>query len=262
MVFLKLFFYIAVVFMCFSCAGIEGCIDPIAKNFDAEADKNCCCQYYQLRFDIDHSIDSFGTAFNLMNYYTDAAGAAYQIKSSALLISEISLIKADGTAFQISDSILTTLQNGSSSWLRDDFIYLKPGTFISNIGGFINIGDYSKVRFLVGLNGTATESDGAVLASQHPLSASNGFYDGISRRYRSGRWEIIKNISDTTVYELSDTVWVELDYSVSCRDGFDTAVPLGFNYNTLVQDIVFANDDSLTVLQKLKTNIRNAFYIQ
>ena len=260
--YIKLLFCLAIVITSVSCAGVEGCNDPLAKNFDAEADKNCCCVYHQLRFDIDHSIDSFGTAFNLMNYYTDAAGAAYQIKSSALLISEISLLKADGTAYQINDSILTTLQNGSSSWLRDDFIYLKPGTFISNIGSFINFGDYAKVRFLVGLRGEAAQSDGALLNSAHPLSSNNGFYDAISGSYRSGRWEFIKNVTDTTVYELTDTVWVELDYSVSCRDGFDTAVPLGFNYNTLMQDIVFASDDSLSVIQKLKNNIRNAFYIQ
>jgi hypothetical protein len=260
--FIKLFFCLAVVVSCISCSAVEGCNDPLAKNFDAEADKNCCCQYYQLRFDIDHSIDSFGTAFNLLDYYTDAAGAAYQIKSSALLISEISLIKADGTAFQINDSILTTLRNGSSSWLKDDFIYLKPGTFISNIGSFTNFGDYTKVRFLVGLTGTAADSDGSVLSSSHPLSASNGFYDGTTQRYRSGRWEIIKNVTDTTVYELGDTLWVELDYPISCRDGFDTVVPLGFNYSTLMQDVVFASDDSLSVIQKLKNNIRNAFYIQ
>jgi hypothetical protein len=262
MLMLRLFFCVSLFLAFVSCARVEGCMDPIAKNFDPEADKNCCCQYYQLRFDIDHSIDTFGTDFNLLNFYSDAAAAAYQIKSSALLISDISLVKADGTAFYISDSILTTQQNGGSSWLRDDFIYLKPGTFISNIGAFIHYGDYSKVRFLVGLSGVAAQSDGAVLNTSHPLSSSNAFYNAVNGSYRSGRWEIIKNVTDTIVYELSDTIWVELDYPLSCRDGFDTAVPLGFNYSTLMQDVVFATDDSLTVLQKFKNNIRHAFYIQ
>ena len=262
MLFRILFFYVTVAFMLTSCAGIEGCNDPLAENFDPEADKNCCCTYYQLRFDIDHSIDTFGTPFNLLNFYTDAAGAAYQIKSAALLISDVSLIKADGTAYMTNDSILTTLQNGSSSWLRDDFFYLKPGNFISDVGSFTTFGDYSKVRFLVGLSGTASQTDGAALSATHPLSATNSFYNSASSRYRSGRWEIIKNVTDTTVYELTDTVWVELDYPLSCRDGFDTVLPLGFNYNSLMQDIVFASDDSTTVIQKLKNNVRNGFYIQ
>jgi hypothetical protein len=262
MFFLKIFFCLALISVFVSCTSVEGCTDPVAENFDPEADKNCCCLYYQLRFDIDHSIDTFGTSFNLLNFYTDAAGAAYQIKSSAMLISDVSLIKTDGTAFYVNDSILTTLQNGSSSWLRDDFFYLKPGNFISDVGAFTTFGDYSKVRFLVGLSGTATQSDGAVLSTTHPLSATNSFYDATSGRYRSGRWEIIKNVTDTTLYELTDTVWVELDYPLSSRDGFDTVVPLGFNYSTLMQDIVFATDDSTSVIQKIKNNVRNAFYIQ
>jgi len=245
-----------------SCAGVEGCTDPLAENFDPEADKDCCCKYYQLRFDLNHSIDTSGTPFSLLNFYNDAAGAPYQIKSSALLISDVALLKADGTAFYISDSILTTLQNGSSSWLRDDFFYLKPGTFISDIGSFTSFGDYSKVRFLVGLSGTAAQSDGTALAATHPLSAGNAFYNSASGRYRSGRWEIIKNVTDTTLYELTDTVWVEMDYPLSCKDGFDTVLPLGFNYTALLQDVVFASDDSIAVIQKLKNNVRNAFYIQ
>lgn len=262
MIILRLLFYSTLIFALVSCAGEEGCTDPLAKNFDPEADKNCCCQYYQLRFDIDHSTDTFGTTFGILNYYNDAAGDPYQIKSSALLISDVSLLKADGTAYNVSDSILTTLQNGNSSWLRDDFLYLKPGTFISNVGSFVNFGDFNKIRFLVGLSGIAAQSDGNALASSHPLSSSNAFYNAVNGTYRTGRWEIIKNVTDTTVYELSDTVWVELDYSISCRDGFDTVIPLGFNYSTLMQDIVFVSDDSLTVLQKIKNNVRNAFYIQ
>ena len=259
---LKVFFCVLLLSAFVSCAGVEGCTDPLAENFDAEADKDCCCKYYQLRFDIEQSIDTFGSPFSLLTFYNDAAGAPYQIKSSAMLISDVSLLKADGSAFYVSDSILTTLQNGSSSWLRDDFFYLKPGTFISDIGSFTSFGDYTKVRFLVGLSGTATQSDGSVLSATHPLSATNSFYNAASGRYRSGRWEIIKNVTDTTLYELTDTVWVEMDYPLSCRDGFDTVVPLGFNYNTLLQDIVFATDDSTTVIQKLKNNIRNAFYVQ
>ncbi len=260
---LPIFLLLAVYFLLQSCSNVEGCNDPLAKNYNAEADKTCCCEYYQLRFDMAHSIDRLGTDFNLMEFYYDLSGDAYQVKSASILISSVSLIRADGSAVLVKDTVLLTLQDGSSVWTIDDYALLKPGTFVNDIGSFIDFGNYEKVRFLVGLQGIALNTDGtAITASSNPLASANGFYNLSNTEYRFGRWELIKNITDTTIYELKDTVWIELPYSVTAVDGVDTKIPIGLNYNKLFEGISFVNEDSTAIVQKIKNNTRNAFFIQ
>jgi hypothetical protein len=255
----KIIIFIISALSLYSCAGIEGCIDPVARNFDPEADKNCCCQYYQLRLDMVHSIDSFNTPFVLFNFYSDANADAYQIKSTSILISDVALLKADGTASYVNDSILLSSSSGSS-WQRNDFSNIRPGVFVNNIGSFTDFGNYVKLRFLVGLQDALQQTDGSNLSTAHPLSTASEFNS--ANGFLTGRWEIINNLNEPMLYFLSDTVWVELDYPVSCIDGADTNIPLGLNYNALMQGIAFASDDSTTVVQKIKNNIRNAFYIR
>lgn len=249
-----------------SCGSVEGCNEPLAKNYNAEADKVCCCEYYQLRFDMAHVSDAAGTAFSPLAPYSDADGHVYQVKSAALLLSSVSLIRSDGTSAEVGDSILLPLQSSTSEWFADDFSLLLPGTFINKIGSFTHFGPYEKVRFLVGLAGNAATTKGEDLSdATNPLAASNStaMYDSNSDAYNFGRWEIIKStLSDTTFYVLRDTVWVELPYNVTAFDGVDTRIPIQFNYTRLFDGISFVNDDSTTVVQKIKNNTRHAFSIQ
>ncbi len=243
-----------------SCSGKEGCNVPYAKNFDPEADKNCCCEYYKLRFDMQHVIDSFNAPFRLFDFYQDASSDAFQVKSISMLISNVSLVKNDGSEYFVEDSLLLPKITGSSAWFRDDFTILRPETFINNIGSFTDLDDYVKIRFIIGnLNSVI---DGSSVNSSHPLSLNSGFYDSENSDYRSARFQIIKNISDTVQYYLKDTVWVELDYNISAIDGTDSKIPLSLNYVKLFENISFITDDSSQIVQKFKNNTKNAFFIQ
>jgi len=258
--------FLILAFLIQSCGRVEGCNDPLAKNYNAEADKTCCCEYYQLRFDIAHVSDSMATTFSALAPYSDADGNIYQVKSAALLLSSVSLIRSNGTSAEVGDSVMLPLQSSTSGWFRDDFSVLRPGTFINKIGNFTNFGPYEKVRFLVGLVANAAQTKGEDMSdANHPLAASNsiGMYDLNSSTYNFGRWEIIKStLSDTVFYSLKDTVWVELPYNVVAVDGIDTKIPIQFNYSRLFEGISFVSDDSSTVVQKIKNNTRYAFSIQ
>jgi hypothetical protein len=248
-----------------SCSRVEGCNDPIARNYDAEADKNCCCEYYKLRFNVEHQVND-STSLAYLTRYADALGDSFEVKFASLLISEISLIDATGNAFFIEDSVSVPLINGSNSWFLDDFIAIRPGTFINEVGSFTKFGSYSKIRFLVGLEGEAVNADGLDISdTKLPLSAnhSSTHYNQPSNVYWFSRWEIIRpTLSDTLRFGVRDTVWVELNYPSMVVDGTNTDIPITVNYLDFFNTISFLNDDSTTVVQKLKINTRNAFSIQ
>ena len=249
-----------------SCTPVEGCKDPLASNFDPEADKNCCCQYYQLKFEIDHNVDSLGTDFNLLSAYPDADLNFYQVKSSAILISSISLINRSGESFSVIDKIELPLSSGGSELFTNDFNVIKPGTFINSIGGFSSFGDFERLRFLVGLNNSASRANALeIYDNTNPLSYlnSNAFFDANSNTFNYGKWEIINtNTSDTSFYKIADTVWIELPINVVAKDGLDTRIPLRLNYSILFEGISFTNDNQVLIEQKIKNNLRNAFSIQ
>lgn len=248
-----------------SCSRVEGCNDPIAKNYDAEADKNCCCEYYKLRFNLAHQVND-STSLAYFTRYADALGDSFELKFASLLISEIALIDASGNAFFIEDTVLVPLINGNSNWFVDDFIAIRPGTFINEVGNFTQFGSYNKIRFLVGLQGEAVNADGLDISdTQFPLSASHSaaHYNQNSNSYWFSRWEIIRpTLSDTLRFGVRDTVWVELNYTAAVVDGANTDIPIAVNYLDFFNNISFMNDDSTSVVQKIKTNTRNAFSIQ
>lgn len=249
-----------------SCTRVEGCNDPIAKNYNAEADKNCCCEYYQLRFNIEHTAGGIGTTFAYFTAYLDAMGDNYEVKTASILISKVELLTASGEAVGIHDSIFIPLVNGTNSWLRNDFSALRPGTFINDIGNFVELGSYAKIRFLVGLEGDATTTDGLdITDTQHPLSSghSSGHYDQETNTYWYERWEVIRpSTADTLRFGLRDTLWVELNYPITVTDGNNVNIPLQIDYLHFFENVSFANDDSITIVQKIKDNTRDAFSIQ
>jgi len=264
--FKSVFYFILLSFLLQSCTPVEGCKDPLASNFDPEADKNCCCQYYQLKFEIDHSIDSLGTDFNLLSAYPDADINFYQVKSSAILISSISLINRSGESFSVIDKIELPLSSGGSELFTNDFNVIKPGTFINSIGGFSSFGNFERLKFLVGLNNSASRANALeIYDNTNPLSYlnTNTFFDANSNTFNYGKWEIINtNTSDTSFYKIADTVWIELPINVVAKDGFDTRIPLRLNYSILFDGISFSNDSQTLIEQKIKNNLRNAFSIQ
>ena len=248
-----------------SCSGIEACSDPLARNYDAEADVNCCCQYYQLRFDISQVSDSSGTPLVVLNAYPDAAGDFYQLKSSAILISSVVLIDAAGQEKRIDNQIEIPLKNGNSAFEKNDFSILKPGVFIENIGDFTSFGNFVTLRFLIGLNDVSKFADATkITASDNPLSENNstGLYDPLSTDYNYGKWEIIQsNSTDTVVYNLKDSVWIQLPVNITAKDGVDTDIAIRLNYAKIFETVSFQNDDSLTIIQKIKSNLAHAFSV-
>ena len=245
-----------------SCERVEGCADPLAENYDAEADKSCCCTYYQLYADVNHLADTLSLSY--FTPYADANNDTFELQEAAFLCSNFGLITNTGRLGVVRDTIDFRLQNGNSQQFTDDFSVLKPNVFIRNIGDFLDYDSYEKVRFLIGLDENAASVDANQVGNvEHPLSSQNttNFFNGQS--YNTAFFEvIIRPTTDTIRFEIQDTFWMEFNYNVIAQDGRDTPIPLSIDYLRVFDGISFVNDDSITIVQKIKNNIKDGISIQ
>lgn len=238
----------------------DGCTDPIAQNFNPEADKDCCCAYYQLKLSTQYLAND-SSALELLSSYANPSGNdSFQVQSARLLLSDIQLINNAGQAFGIEDSILLTLGSASTANAADDFMDALSGQFVLTAGKFTHLGNYTAVAFSVGLAPQWQTASQSALPDAHALLS---FYSATDQRYRAQRWSVVRNATqDTLSYEVSDTTRIVLAINKTVVDGADTAIPINILYDKLWQGIDWYNDDSLSVVQKLKTNSHNAFVIR
>lgn len=131
-----------------ACKKKEGCTDPAALNYDADADKDCCCQYStQRQFTI-----------------TDLGGGVQQVEGET----EVDFTFTSGT-----------------KWLLKGFVYVNNGATLTVQPGTIVKGDKDTKGTLIirrggKLNADGTASQPIVFTSNQPAGArSYGDWGGV-----------------------------------------------------------------------------------
>lgn len=134
-----------------SCTKKEGCMDPNALNYDPEAETDCCCEYST----------EFDMMLHLHNYVgptTLATGGAYgvygvdvQFDLVKFYVSNVRLVEADG------DEVAS-----------DAYLLVEPGTMMYDAGAFPE-GNYTKIRFDVGIDSVTNHADPSVYPVNDPL---------------------------------------------------------------------------------------------
>ncbi|MCB0410006.1 MAG: hypothetical protein KDD29_07290 [Flavobacteriales bacterium] len=136
-----------------SCSKKEGCTDPLANNYDADADKDDgSCTYNattgKLSFSFTHNFDGTpvsNTDFNQFNYINQN-GDTLSLTKLRYLISDIRLYTSTGDSILIEGYKLVDVTNNTGlSWAPADDIPFGSYTGISFIFGFDsldNTGNY------------------------------------------------------------------------------------------------------------------------
>lgn len=260
----KLLILLPIIILLSNCReATEGCLDPEATNFDPSADETCCCEYPQLsvRFSYDnYDVDT--TAFALYQVYNDAAAWPYYITNVGLYLSDFQMIKVDNSILKVSDSLDVLLENGTINSFVDDFVLLKSNTFKYDIGATVTSGDFTKIRFKVGLNTLANQINAAEIEDTHPLSESENMYD--TSGYIFNKIEIVTDTSTTDITNFEITtpfVEIELNHDFSIYPGFDTEITINADLKKLLETVDFQVDDVSTIQTKIVTNTSAIFTI-
>lgn len=260
----RLINYLAILLLLSQCATpIENCADPIAQNYDASADRNCCCTYYQLRLALNHQWNDT-TSFAYNSPFTDVNGDTFEIQDIKLYISDAHLVDAQSNTEQVYDSIFLVQTNSTSAWYRDDFTFMGAGDLNLDLGDFFSFGTYEQLKFAVGLSPEVRQTDpNQVSDTEHSLYTDNALYDATNSTYYLGRIQfIVPSQLDTFDIFLTDSAQIQLDTTIMCVDGANTSISLDVNYEKLLNGVSVSSTNTSNMATQLKTNLNNLFSLQ
>ena len=243
---------------------IEGCLDPNAANFDPSADVSCCCEYPQLTVKLSYSnYASDSSSFALNVPYNDDNGQVFAVSDLRFYLSDFELIRSDNSVVTVTDTLEVMLRNGTLATLTDDFCLVRNSVFKYNIGTTDVSGDFTKIRFKVGLDSIASLVSPQDLETAHPLHSDFGMFSNDSYSYNK-----IAIITDTSFSDVVSTyiinaeaVEIELDYNFTINSGFDTEIKINADLKNLLKTIDFQNDDYNAIISKIVANTSDIFRI-
>ena len=136
----KIFTILIITFLLLSCEKEEGCIDPLATNYnhDATVDNGSCnyAQLSDLNIHFTHTVNGNQLILNSM-MYTNAANENYSVQTVRYLISNITLHTDDGSSTILDNMHYVDISIDSTTTLKI--------TEITDL-------NYSSISFTVGLD--------------------------------------------------------------------------------------------------------------
>lgn len=239
----------------------EGCLDPLAKNYDVSADEAGTCNYPSLIIDIEQIYDS-------LTFFPGRplpAGGVDSIKIDTFqcLLSAFSLLDRDGMREYTTSRRTIDQQDGSALNVRDDLIAMKASRSSYTVGRFAKPGEYDSLRFQAGLPAAWKKVDLNSLPGAHPLNnvsklaldedRSNHAYLSL-RIYDDsiGRFRAIIHF-EPSVFKLSNSKGLMLDA------GRDAELHLTFDYAKWTEAIDWANDSKAEIITILSERFAFSF---
>ncbi len=261
----------------------EGCLDARATNFDLSADESCmsCCEYPELRLSLQHRITfpDREYRFSTDSVYYDGSGQAFRFESIRFYISNLHLVRADGSEAKVSDEIELDLYDLGGvprmETVEDNFLLANPvfdQTY--TIGKFNESGvNFEKVRFAIGVEGIANEAIPDSLPDDYPLGRIE---ETLNLHFNRDSGYVFNRISlfrDTAAAASPITLRigtnpylrvVELSLpqgSFTPSEGFNTLLTLRVNYVEWFQSLNVREDTPAQMIEKIVQNLANSFSV-
>jgi cytochrome c peroxidase len=195
--------------------------------------------------------------------YQTSAGETYSVTRLSYLVSDFELQRSDGSWLEFSNSV---------AWL--DFVQNHDSLRLENIPS----GEFSTIRFLVGLNTNLNHANPAKFPAGHPLNPDvNGLYWGWQGGYVflafEGLWRNQSGEMDGWAYHLArDTNAIRVTLAAPLEITNETKVQLDFDLVTILNapcPLSFAKDGTSThsrdgdpITAALVKNISTAFRVR
>jgi len=252
---------------------VEGCVQPRAFNFNAEADVNVDCIYYQLEVQWQHSSPT--QADNILlprQRLLDAVGDSFYVEDCRLLGSNLYLTKVGSTTPTTSPEMITlnTTNNGAQN-IADNFFGIRLDQYITTAGSWIELGSFDQLTLQLGLDtllqgnapGKFVEAGRPNLPisgtlGAHPLEpgADPFLYDSTRMVYPTLQLTVVQPTVNNRVVsiQLDDMVPFNFPYNATVNDGENIPIRLRLDYDQLFQGIRWSTD-SATIAAQLSQNL-------
>jgi hypothetical protein len=266
----RLFFCCCLLLIAACAQDEEGCLDVRAKNFDIEADKNCCCDYPIMNLEISPIFGSDALPFRLGSPYSYPSGPVFKVLENQFFLRNVVLTDAGGSVFRISDDLdICYKVNGSEETanlsVTDDVFKFRLGNLRSEVGTYPDAGTYDAIGFTLGLGDTLRNVCRNDLPNGHPLT-DNQMIDPVGSALLDLRLIVIP---DTLLAE--DTLYLETEMGVTdvnisgtfiIQERADFLIPLSIDYMKWFEGINFSNENEENIVKQLESNFNSAWLLK
>lgn len=211
-------------------------------------------------------------------------GATFSFTAARVYISEIELLRNDGTSVSFEGETITAPAKNENDedithTVTDQIVLAKHDLGIHRYDlGMAESGDYSGIRYKIGIAGLANRLDASQVPSSHPLAKQT---DKNNHWNWSAGYQFLRmdGLVDTDNDQVPDEVWeahlgtanflTEMEQSMSFTLDEDGAVDLHIimDYATLLSDIDLTNPDerlthvadNLPMANKVRSMMSDAF---
>ena len=251
----------------------EGCLDIEATNFDADADKDCCCQYPKLRLE---TVQRFDTLQYLPDsLYPADNGALFRIKSVVFYLSEFQLFQ-NGETFTVSDTVQLQAfaPAGGNDTIKetftDDFLLVRRTPVDNEVGDFRPAGLFENIKIRLGLSPDAQRVVPRLAKSGHPLKIQgDSLWYGRDAGFVFFQAIIVRDSMtatqpDTLAFTKADfdDFFIEQSGAFTHRSGgYDFRLKLNVDYKKLFKGVNWTAGDILTWKSQIVANLPNVFSV-
>ncbi len=246
----------------------EGCLDIAAVNFNAAADKDCCCRYPNLIVTTDQVYDTL--LFRRDSLYLGAGGHLFRIKSMVFYLSEFEVSKA-AEVFQIGDLIDLKTYGPSgidtiTKTFIDDFTLLRRSPLENTVGTFREDGYFDKIKFRLGLPLEAESVIPTLAPTSHPLRpqaenlAQNGF---VFLQAIVVRDSMAASTPDTLNFRRADLgdFFIEGNGNFRHQTGYNFPITLKADWAKLFQGVIWTTHDIPAWKSQIVVNLPSVFSV-
>lgn len=250
---------------------VEGCLDIEAVNFDAAADKNCCCEYPRLILEVEQQFDTL--PWRPDSVYQLLSGERFRLKSVAFYLSEFRLYRG-GAAFRTTGGIdLPVFGPASGDTLEqnfiNDFALVRRSPLEYAVGAFPEGGLFDRAEILLGLPDDAQRVVPSKAPAGHPLAAQleklwldrdRGF---VALQLVFTRDTVAATIPDTLNFARPDFASFLIDDTGSFRheSGYDFRISLIADYRELFRNVQLSAGDPAAWKTQIVANLPNVFRV-
>lgn len=247
----------------------EGCLDISATNFDAGADKDCCCEYPKLVLTVNQVYDTL--LFRSDSLYPDASGHLFRIKSVAFYLSDFQLFQ-NGELFRVSDTLTLNTFLGadtSSQLFINDFQLVRRTPVEYPVGTFQQGGNFEQVNFRFGLSADAQKVIPTKAPNGHPLSAqTDSLWRGQANGFVFLQAVVVRDSMGTTQPDTLRFLEADLGLPVISATGlfvhptgYNFPLVLGVDYKKMFEGVNWSIHDITAWKAQIVANLPSTFSV-
>ena len=250
----------------------DGCLDIEATNFDASADKNCCCEYPKL---VIETVQRFDTLQYLPDsLYPGAGGKLFRLKSVVFYLSDFQLFQ-NGGIYAVGDSVrLKTYAPVGNDTIgqtfTDDFLLVRRVPVDNPVGDFRTAGTFEKISFRLGLSPDARRAIPQLAPAGSPLRVqADSLWYGRDAGYVFMRAIVVRDSTaatrpDTLAFtkaDIDDFFIESTGNFVHASGGYDFRLKLTVDYKKMFEGLDWASGNISTWKSQIVANLPNVFRV-